>query len=376
MSSADPLLPSILQLFSESSDYTLYGTSWIPSSARLVSVGMNTKGQGPVTIWSFKDKRLVKESEHIKSEALKCVTFGASIDPKRHFATGDHKGHLFVYDIENIGTPLYSSRGHSQMINCVDGVGGKDPMKYGAPEIATGSSDGKVQVWDIRRAAPVLTFSPSEESVLRVGRPDDGYVEVTPECWCVAFGNSFSQYERWLAMGYDNGDLKIIDMRTMKVFYSQHFQNGIVSIDFDRPDIKGNKLTIGTLQGHVYIIDLKTLHSEQGFACMDFKPFGTENTVTIWSTRHCPSNRDIFLCSGSGRLALCNYEYPPERSRKLEDGSEVGVLGKCKVVCDVPMNSQAVNTISWNRDKPGLIGWSAMDQTINIGFVTNLNKLD
>ena len=34
---------------------------------------------------------------------------------------------------------------------------------------------------------------------------------------CLAFGNSFNDQERCLAAGYDNGDVKLFDLRTMQV---------------------------------------------------------------------------------------------------------------------------------------------------------------
>ena len=39
--------------------------------------------------------------------------------------------------------PLYSANAHSEIINCIDGVGGLG-VGEGAPEIATGSRDGSV----------------------------------------------------------------------------------------------------------------------------------------------------------------------------------------------------------------------------------------
>lgn len=39
--------------------------------------------------------------------------------------------------------PVYSIKGHSEIINCIDGVGGLG-IGEGAPEIVTGSRDGKI----------------------------------------------------------------------------------------------------------------------------------------------------------------------------------------------------------------------------------------
>lgn len=37
------------------------------------------------------------------------------------------------------------------------------------------------------------------------------------DCWCVAFGNSHNDDERCVLAGYDNGDVKLFDLRTNKV---------------------------------------------------------------------------------------------------------------------------------------------------------------
>ena len=66
----------------------------------------------------------------------------------------------------------------------------------------TGGRDGCVRLWDIRQKSPVLSLEPvvSKEDVI-------------VDCWAVGFGNSFNNDERNIAAGYDNGDLKIFDLR-------------------------------------------------------------------------------------------------------------------------------------------------------------------
>lgn len=73
--------PNILQLYTASSGYTVYGLSWIPQSARVLSVGMTSRGTGVASVWGFSDNKLTELSRHEKPEALKCVTFGASLAP-------------------------------------------------------------------------------------------------------------------------------------------------------------------------------------------------------------------------------------------------------------------------------------------------------
>jgi hypothetical protein len=37
------------------------------------------------------------------------------------------------------------------------------------------------------------------------------------DCWCVAIGNSYDNEERCVLAGYDNGDVKMFDLRMNKV---------------------------------------------------------------------------------------------------------------------------------------------------------------
>lgn len=45
-------------------------------------------------------------------------------------------------NLESLEVPVYSVKGHKEIINCIDGVGGLG-IGEGAPEIVTGSRDGK-----------------------------------------------------------------------------------------------------------------------------------------------------------------------------------------------------------------------------------------
>lgn len=45
-------------------------------------------------------------------------------------------------DIEGLGSPVYTTKAHGAIINAIDGIGGLG-IGGGAPEIVTGSRDGK-----------------------------------------------------------------------------------------------------------------------------------------------------------------------------------------------------------------------------------------
>jgi hypothetical protein len=43
------------------------------------------------------------------------------------------------------------------------------------------------------------------------------------DCWSVAFGNSFNDEERCVLAGYDNGDVKLFDLRMNQVRLLDNF---------------------------------------------------------------------------------------------------------------------------------------------------------
>ena len=52
-------------------------------------------------------------------------------------------------------TSVFKVQAHSSMINCIDGCGGLN-VGSGSPELATGSRDGCVRVWDPRTDKAVV----------------------------------------------------------------------------------------------------------------------------------------------------------------------------------------------------------------------------
>lgn len=216
----------------------------------------------------------------------------------------------------------------------------------------------------------------------------------------MALGGARSLGERYLCAGFDTGDLKVVDLRMMRVCFERHFANGIVSAEFDRADAGLNKLLLGTLEGHVYALDVKNgfspvsggegavppenaqsrsaqngndsdsqISAEAAIGVADARPFGDHST--IWQVRHCPFNRDVALVSGADKLALLRYEYP--REREINGRTVPGTL---RTVADAVVSTQTTQSVSWSHDKAGLVAWASMDQTVNVGYVTNLGSLE
>lgn len=116
-------------------------------------------------------------------------------------------------DLERLDVPVYSSQAHSSIVNAIDGCGGLG-IGGGAPEILTGGRDGCVRLWDPRVSEPVLALEPSEG-------------QQTRDCWTVAFGNAYNDEERCIVAGYDNGDVKLFDLRTNTLRYETNVANGV-----------------------------------------------------------------------------------------------------------------------------------------------------
>ncbi|KAJ3172541.1 WD repeat-containing protein 92 [Geranomyces variabilis] len=339
--------------------FTAYDVKWVPCSARFVVLGQHARGTGALQVFELNngDIKLVHEAE--KSDAFKCGTFGASALHSRHLATGDFAGRMSVWDLERTEMPTYTVKAHDQIINCIDGAGGIGCAK-GPPEIATGSRDGAVKIWDVRQEEkPVAKIAPVEGDVVH-------------DTWAVAFGNSFNDHERVVCAGYENGDVKMFDLRAMSLLWETNVKNGVCSLEFDRKDIQMNKLAVATLEASYNIYDLRTLHPEKGFAHVTQK---AHDATTVWAVRHLPQNREIFLTSGgNGSLNLNKYTYPEQRSKKDAKGRDEGVAGTIEQINTASVAEQPVAAFDWSSDKQGLCVFAAFDQAVRVGIVTKLDQ--
>eukprot|EP01137_Pigoraptor_chileana_P010640 Opistho-2@60480 len=351
--------PQIITHLQQTLPFTLYDAKWIPSSARFVVLGSHARGTGALQVYEMAQGKMNKIAETEKASAFKCGTFGASSIQQRHLATGDFDGRLMTWDLERLEMPIYTARGHSAIINAIDGIGGQS-VGCGAPEIATGSRDGSVKVWDVRQKdKPVANMEPAEGDARR-------------DCWTVAFRNSYNDNERCICAGYDNGDIKMFDLRTMSLRWETNVKSGVVSLEFDRRDIEMNKLIATTLDSKFFVFDLRTQHHEKGFASLS----DSAHNSTIWCGRHLPQNRDVFLTTGgSGSLSLWKYSYPEQRSLKDEKGHAYGVAGTVSMLNSVTVATQPVASFDWSPDKEGLAVCTSFDQCVRVMIVTKLNKL-
>ncbi|KAM7541185.1 hypothetical protein Aperf_G00000025963 [Anoplocephala perfoliata] len=372
--------PQIIGHLYKSLNYTLFDCKWLPVSTKFVIVGSNPRDTGQIQIYDVTttEFKLVLEAE--KSKSYKCCTFGASRLPDAHLATGAFDGRMAIWDLGDGGrldVPLYAVQGHKEIINTIDGVGGLG-IGEGAPELATGSRDGFVKVWDPRQPkTPVVTMGPSDETI------SDGSTESPRDCWTLAFGHAYNIHDRCLVAGYDNGDIKLFDLRAMRVRWETNLHNGVCSLEFDRKDINMNKLVATTLESRIHVFDMRTQHPQRGFASLTEKAHDS----TVWQVRHLPQQRDIFMTTGgNGSLCLWKYHYPEKRQKMVKmaatgdsDEKEVevaeGVMGKISLLQNITLSSQPIASLDWCKEKMGLAICVGFDQALRLLIVTKLNRV-
>jgi len=354
--------PQIIEHTARALDFTPFDARWVPSSPRFVVLGQRAKGTGVVALYELTQRGVAPVAEIERPAGVKCGTFGASPLADRKLAAGDYKGELSLLDLDDRAgggaRPAWSVKAHDSVVNAVDGCGGLG-VGGGAPELVTGGRDGLVKVWDPRLADPVATLRPADGSPAR-------------DVWTVAFGNSFADDERAVAAGYDNGDVKLFDLRTMTMRWEANVGNGVVCAEFDRKDIEMNKLVVTCLESKFTVFDLRTQHAARGFAGATERA----HKATVWLARHLPQNRDVWMTSGgNGGVNLYRYHYPPKRAERDGEGAMVGVAGSCELLNARLLCPQPIVGWDWSPDKEGLACAASLDQQVRVFLVTRLGKV-
>jgi WD40 repeat protein len=381
--------------------FTPFDAKWVPMSAKFAVVGCYPKGTGCIQVHELDGSTLKKVADKELNDGVKCCTFGASSYEKRHLATGDYAGHLSVWDLDRLDTPVFQVKGHSSIINAIDGIGGLN-VGSGAPEIVTGSRDGCVKVWDVRQKEPVVSGAKDQRmaagiyshktnrvvvemtfdsfpSLLRCfflpqSSLEPAFGQTPRDCWSVCFGNSYNDQERCVVAGYDNGDIKLLDLRQNKLVWETNVQNGVVGLQFDRKDIQMNKLVVTSLESKFRVYDMRTLHAaDNSYAYATVEA----HKSTVWLARHLPQNRDLWMTTGgNGSLNLYKYDYPAQRSVvDAESGAARGVIGQVTLLNSRKFSDQPVVSLDWHTDKAGLFVCTALDQTVKVGITTKLQSL-
>uniref|UniRef100_A0A0A9XW18 Dynein axonemal assembly factor 10 n=1 Tax=Lygus hesperus TaxID=30085 RepID=A0A0A9XW18_LYGHE len=348
--------PQIIVHTEKSTNCCLYDGLWVPCAAKFVILGSTAKSEGILDLYELESSESVLLKETRREHAFKCGTFGASSLRDRHLATGNFGGQMQIWDLEHMKEPIYEVDGHDSIINSIDGFGGQN-LGCGPPEIVTGSRDGLVKLWDPRQKdSPVALMEPTD-------------VREKRDCWTVAFGNAYNNHDRIVCAGYDNGDIKMFDLKKMTVRWETNLKNGICCIQFDRKEIEMNKMVVTTLESKYFVFDLRTQHPKKGFASLKEKAHDS----TIWRVSHLPQNRDIFMtCGGNGTICLWKYDYPASRSKKDASGDNCGIMGNLELLQNSILTTQPVHSFSWCPDKTGLALATSFDQSFRTVIVTKL----
>lgn len=349
--------PQIIEHINKSVTFTPYDTKWIPCSARFVTMGIFPKATGALQIYEMNrgELKLIQETE--KKTGIKCGTFGASSLENRQLATGDYGGLLNIWDLEKPEVAVYSAQAHKSIVNAIDGCGGMN-IGHGAPEIVTGGRDGCVRVWDPRTSSPVVSLEPDNGEDIR-------------DCWSVGFGNSYNDEERCVVAGYDNGDVKMFDLRMNSIRWETNVQNGVVDLEFDRKDIEMNKLIVTTLESKFRVYDLRTFHPEKGYSYLSEKA----HKSTVWQGKFLPQNRDIFMSGGgNGGFNIYKYHYPLSRTTQDVEGRLEGVPGTVELLNSKVLSPQPIVSMDWSPDREGLCVLSCLDQTIRVYIISKTHK--
>lgn len=348
--------PQIFEHHTKNLNFTPYDTKWLPYSSKAVIIGQTAKMEGVIKFFKLEKDELKEIFSQNFGKGLKtCAWNYYNNSETPQLAIGDITGKLFIFDLQKEKVN-YSVQAHKGIINSLDTIGGI--TGNGAIEILTGGRDGKVNLWDPRQSDSVLTLEPENKE------------NTIPDCWCVGFGNSEDHKERILSAGYDNGDLKLFDLKMNKLIMDENLKNGICGLEFDRKDIKMNKLVCTTLEGNCHIFDLRTYHKVKGFSSICEKI----SDSTVWGIRHSPFNRDLFVSmNGDGVLKLYRYNYPTQRRVKDLEGDDMGVCGGIELLNDKSIAEQPIIGFDFNNDKNGLGISCSLDQKLKVIIITKLN---
>ena len=350
-------IPQIETQITKTLNYNTFDIRWLHYSTKIVITGQATSSKGIIQIYHLIKGKLDIESEYIKENGFKCCSFGASSFASLDLALGDIEGNFQILDLEK-GVPNYEiKKAHKSTIYSIDAVG--KSLYYGIPEIVTGGKDGDVKVWDLRSDKHAILLEPK------------GIENNCTECWSVAFGGCYNNDERSLAIGYDNGDITLYDLRMDKLIYRENFKSGICSIEFDKKNIPMNKMVATTLDSKIFLFDLKNLEKNNYLRCN--KLIGEVNNATVWGTKFLPQKRNIFISmGGNGSLNIYKYndnDFYYDLDNNKRENKNLTLLSN-NIIC-----SQPIMGFDWHNTKSGLFCLVAFDRTVRICTADKLNLI-
>ena len=333
--SDNSLVPKMKLILTKYIKYIPFDIHWLPYSTKLVSIGESFDSKGIIQIYNLNQGKLSIESEYIQNYPSKCCTFGISSFSSRDLALGDFDGNLSVIDLERGEFNYEIKKAHKGIIQSIDGLGIKN--NQGPPEIVTGGKDGLVKLWDLRSDKPCILLEPKDIK------------KNFPECWTVRFCDC--GFNKKVGIGYDNGDIKIYDLRMDKIFFGENLKKGVCNIEFDKKNIPINKMIVTTLDSKFYLYDFTNYFQNQ-------KKLYDEVNTTIWGAKFLPQKRDMFVSlGGDGNLNLYKYD----KKDFLNNSNDKLNMLSSNYICSRPIIG-----FDWHLIKNGLACLVSLDNSIKI----------
>ncbi|KAF9295576.1 hypothetical protein BGZ74_010750 [Mortierella antarctica] len=354
--------PKITQVASKPIPFTGFQALWIPGTTRVCTFGSSDAGFGVIQVHTLSTSsstsnspvpgsttsphpRLVLHSETEKKSQFKCGTFRASGSHPPRLVTGDFDGRVGLWDLNRTEVPLSLLEAHTDIVTCIDGAGAGSLASLQLPrqEFVTGCRDGVVKLWDTRQ----------KDQAVSVMAPKKGYGH---EVWSVSMNTQSSSSDDLLvAAGYDNGDIRVLDLAAGKLLFETNVKHGVCSVEFDRRRGTSKRLIATTMEGTLHSFDLGGSISESNATVEETITVQTGDESTLWQARHVPQRQDIFaVTDGGGNIHL--YEQ-----------GDAGSLIKSRGVHQFA--KEAILSLEFNDDLEGLFVTCDLSNTLRIGIL-------
>lgn len=222
-----------------------------------------------------------------------------------------------VWDSET-GERVKRLKGHTSFVNSCY------PARRGPQLVCTGSDDGTVKLWDIRKKAAIQTF------------------QNTYQVLAVTFNDTSDQI---ISGGIDN-DIKVWDLRQNKLTY--------------------------TMRGHADSVTGLSLSSEGSYLLSN----AMDNTVRVWDVRpFAPKERCVKIFQGN----VHNFEKNLLRCSWSPDGSKIAAgsadrfvyvwdTTSRRILYKLPGHAGSINEVAFHPDEPIILSASS-DKRLYMGEI-------